>query len=275
MVAACLLASTTQGHELVIVPGGTFQMGSPALAPPQHSVTLALPFALGRYETSVTDFAEFVRDSRSSGLVVDRGDTVWISDYPVCTDIDGELPKQFPACNVSWVGAVQYCNWLSRRTGLPEVYVISKSGVSIDRSAWIAGGYRLPTEAEWEWAARGPTAQRYPGSNGLDKTIANLREGKPVEVDRYFPADTSWAGISGLCGNVWEWVTDSKAPYSPKPQIDPLEFETGSMLRMVRGGGFADGISLRFDMSCRANADVRIMRPDLGFRVARSVANQE
>lgn len=174
------------------------------------------PFRIGKYPVTVAQYLEFVEDGNVPGRVPDR----WEKQQ--------EHPN-WPVVNVTWHQAAAYCEW--------------------------AGG-RLPTEEEWERAARGPKCTKYPwGNDDIDPSRANYSDsniGHPTPVGLY-PTGASVEGACDLIGNVWEW-TSSK-------------WSKGSGTYVLRGGSFNDFRGLARS-SCR-----NLFRPDvqchyLGFRLA-------
>jgi formylglycine-generating enzyme required for sulfatase activity len=195
-------------------------MGSPANEPgrfdregPQHQVTVS-GFYMGKYQVTQKEYQEIM----------------------------GTNPSQFKGDNlpvgmVSWFDAVEYCNKRSQREGLTPAYTISGSGnsrtVTWNRNA---NGYRLPTEAEWEYACRAGTRTAYnTGAAISDSTgwyVANSGN-KPHPVGQK-PAN-AW-GLYDMHGNVSEWCWDWANAYSSGAQSDPQGASSGSG-RIIRGGG--------------------------------------
>jgi formylglycine-generating enzyme required for sulfatase activity len=148
-----------------------------------------------------------------------------------------------PAVNVSWYDAVAYANWLSARFGLQPAYRIDSTDserlqVSLDTAA---AGYRLPTEAEWEYAARGGSNQRsfiYAGADqsALD-SVAWYWGNSESRTRAVRSKKPNTAGLYDMSGNVWEWCWDWRGDYPDELQVDPRGPEKGDY-RVLRGGGW-------------------------------------
>ena len=184
-----------------------------------------------------------------SATVVTRVEYERVTGGPAPTTADGPLP----AVDVSWWEAAEYCNTVSRLERLGPAYHLDPAG-EVARWDCSADGYRLPTEAEWEYACRaGTTGPRY---GSLD-AIAWYRRNSD---ERPHPVGAKPANVWGLhdtIGNVWEWCWDL---------YDPQVYGT---YRVLRGGGWSDE-----HWSCRASVRRRshptLQLDDVGFRVARS-----
>ncbi|MHC6202215.1 formylglycine-generating enzyme family protein [Breznakiellaceae bacterium SP9] len=262
--------------DLVRIQGGTFTMGSPANEAgrysdegPQHQVTVS-GFYMSRTEVSVEDFRRYVQATgyktdaeRSGGAYVwtdnkwvMKADASWKNPY-------GAQTKNSPVTCVSWNDAVNYCNWKSRQEGLAQAYSINGTEVSWDRSA---NGYRLPTEAEWEYACRAGTTTPYSSGNSVDTAgWYSSNSG-----DTTHPVGTKQANVWGLYdmhGNVWEWCWDWYGDYSSGDQTDPLGAASGSY-RVWRGGGW-DSIATYLRSAYRHGDSPTGRGSGLGFRVVR------
>ena len=277
-----------QAPPMIVIPRGSFLMGAPSRSraqtsaeQPQHEVTIATGFAMARAEVTVGEFRAFVRASgyvpdterlggasvydESNGRMQQRAGADWQDDYAGQRAKDND-----PVVNVSWNDAHAYAEWLSKRTGKQ---------------------YRLPTEAEYEYAERAGTTTLYWWGNGTPtRKVENLTG----NGDRS-PGHRSWAnafqgytdgywgpapvmsflpnpfGLYDMSGNVSEWVADCwhdnyvRAPSDGSAWVNP-----GCSERVIRGGSWGsapdqDHSSFRL----AGTADARSGR--VGFRVARTL----
>lgn len=226
-------------ENFVFIQGGTFEMGSPNTESwrsedeTQHTVTVS-DFYMSIYELTQAEYWEITGENPSSF----SGD---------------ELPVE----SITWLDAIRYCNQRSEKEGLTPVYVVNGQDVTWDRSA---DGYRLPTEAEWEYACRAGTATPFNTENSISAEEANYYGHYPYEIeDNYFSqgnlstkpgeyrqtsvavdsfSPNGW-GLYNMHGNVSEWVWDYYGAYRTEEQIDPTGTENGT-LRVYRGGGWND-----------------------------------
>lgn len=174
---------------------------------------------------------------------------------------------QRPVINVNWFDAVDYCNWRSKQEGLKAVYQIKQQEVSPN---WQANGYRLPTEAEWEYAARGGQQSQgfeYAGSNNVGKVAwCNINSGGKTHSVGQKQANE--LGLYDMSGNVWEWCWDWYAAYPGNATDNPRGPETG-VVRVSRGGSWSyDPIGARVTYRFVSTPDSRDY--DLGFRLVRA-----
>ncbi len=208
------------GQTFVWVPGGSFMMGSAAGREdeaPVHQVTLD-GFRIGKHEVTNDAYAAFLNDAQpadvSQWLDIDSWDC-GIVFFEGVYQAKAQL-GQHPVVMVTWHGAVAYC----------EHY-----------------GYRLPTEAEWEYAAAGPGARVYPWGNEWDggKCCHWGNRGPLGETFAVasFPAGVSWCGALDMAGNVWEWCSDwySATYYTQSPAANPTGPDGGGD-RVLRGGSW-------------------------------------
>jgi hypothetical protein len=189
------------------IDGGTFTMGSPASEPGRrddelsHSVTLA-PFYMGKFEVTQKEYEELMENNPS-----------------------GFPGENRPVESISWFDAVAYCNARSEKEGLTPAYTLRGRNVTWNRQAT---GYRLPTEAEWEFACR-------TGSSGASiSNKANVNTKETVEIGSF--EANAW-GLYDMVGNVWEWCWDWYGEYSTAAQTNP-EGPAEGPGRIVRGGGY-------------------------------------
>jgi len=194
--------------EMVFVKGGTFTMGSPTSEKDrgsdetQHQVTLS-DFYIGKYEVTFEQYDAFCT-ATSRAKPSDRG---W-----------GRGKR--PVIYVSWEDAKAYCGWLSSKTG--EIY-------------------RLPTEAEWEYAARGgnkSNGYKYSGSNTIGN-VAWFADNSSSKTHSVGQKTSNELGIYDMSGNVWEWCSDWYGDYSSGSQTNPTGATRGSS-RVCRGGSWSD-----------------------------------
>jgi len=285
--------------DMVLIPGGEFDMGDhfdigEPTERPVHRVYVS-SFYMDRYETTNQQYCEYLKSVMAQRLVEVRGGVVYpvggSSPYLSTHEYDsnsrisweGEvfaiLPDKetHPLVEVSWYGAFAYCNWLSARYGFEACY---------DLSSWMCdfskNGYRLPTEAEWEYAARGGLGYyMYPWGNEVDGSRANWwGSGDPYEtgsqpctapVGCYQP---NGYGLYDMIGNAMELCNDWWRPdyYSISPYSNPRGPET-SLTRIIRGGAW--GLP---PVHCRvAFRDRGLLTAQFyctGFRLVTDVPNQ-
>jgi sulfatase modifying factor 1 len=245
--------------EMVELPRGTFWMGSAeedeqaySGEKPQHLVTVS-SFAVGRYPVTSQLYRAIVQDA------------------PRRAEADKD-DRLLPITRVSWFDAVAFCNTLSERQGLMPCYRIEGQDVTWDRDA---NGYRLPTEAEWEYAARaGTTTPWFCGDEPTELgCYAWFDENSGNQVHPVGKKDSNPWGLHDMAGNVWEWCWDRFGDYSKKEAVtDPRDPESG-VLHVLRGGAYLVGAwVLRSAFRGKRRPEERHL--DAGLRVVRRpVAN--
>lgn len=237
--------------EMVVIPAGRFVMGSPENEEgrsdnegPQHFVTIAEPFALGRYPVTFDEYDEFAASTRREP----PGDAGW-----------GRGRR--PVVNVSWEDARAYAAWLGERTG---------------------AAYRLPSEAEWEYACRagtttpyhfGPTIStdqaNYDGNHTYGSGVKGVFRDRTVPVAS-FPANAF--GLHDMHGNVWEWCEDVwHDDYQGAPGDGTAWLEGGHSGRRVLRGGSWNGYPMTLRSASRVGDEPTGQDFDAGFRVARTL----
>jgi formylglycine-generating enzyme required for sulfatase activity len=266
---------TKSGIELKLMPLGRYTMGSPRREPgrraneAQRPVELRRPFYMALHEVTNEQMRAF-RSSHKAGFVGQHS-----------LDLDRQ-----PAVNIGWIDAAQFCNWLSQQEGLPPAYV-EKDGTLVAASP-MTTGYRLPTEAEWEWAARYESAnelRRYPWGDALPvpANAGNFADQNArLLVQHVLPGyDDGYAatapvgkfaanalGLFDLGGNVAEWAHDFYVISVPGAEVsvDPMGPATGQP-HVIRGSSWRHSSATDLRLSARDFGQAG--RPDLGFRVAR------
>lgn len=238
---------------MVAIPGSTFEMGAIRVGfsnqAPVHSVTLS-PYCIDRTEVTLGAYGQCVRSGRCAAAPVD-GDA--------CNGSRADR-LDHPVNCVDWSMANAYCRW--------------------------AGG-RLPTEAEWEFAARGTDGRLYPwgsepptgrslnvvgsewGSYGMHRDVDGWRDTAPVGS---FPAGASPFGLEDMSGNVAEWVLDWEQDYTREAVTNPRGAAIGG-LRMIRGGGFGAIEEYTVTTTYRSSRLPSAHAPQLGFRCERDGAH--
>ena len=229
--------------EMVPVEGGSFMMGSatgPGDASPVHKVTLN-SFHIAKFEITVDQFRKFVEvTGYRTDAEKDKGAYIFDSvKWVVAADANWANPHfaqtgNNPVVHITWWDAINFCNALSDAEGLDAVYDID--GHSVSGDLW-KNGYRLPTEAEWEYAARGGKTggnTTYSGSEDAASVawfMLPYSEGtRPVGMKA-----PNQLGIHDMSGNVWEWCQDRYAPYKADAQSNPCASST-EMKFVLRGG---------------------------------------
>jgi formylglycine-generating enzyme required for sulfatase activity len=261
--------------ELVLVPAGSFIMGSATDEPGyngdegQHPVTLTNDFRM--YSTEVTnreyaDLAQWALDNGFCTVVGTRlydnldGSTLELLDMDEDEDCEISFDGtrfvvdagrgNHPVLEANWHGAASFCDWLSLKEGLPRAYdhTDPNSWTCNDGAPYSARGYRLPTEAEWEYACRAGSATAFAGGDITELGCGN--EPALASLGWYCGNAGGWThpvaeltpnafGIYDLHGNVWEWCNDWYHSTYEDEEIDPVGPPPG-WYKVLRGGGWSD-----------------------------------
>lgn len=262
---------TKADDDLILIKGGTFTMGSPESEnwrsedEVQHEITVS-DFYMSQYEVTQEEYENIMNENPS-------------------TFKGNNLPVE----NITWYDAIEYCNKLSESKGLTPVYTIDGDKVSWDRSA---NGYRLPTEAEWEYAARAGTTTPFNTENSISAEESNYYGHYPYEIEEnYFSQNNldtkpgeyrqttvevgsfnpnNW-GLYDMHGNVEEWVFDYYGAYDLENTINPTGPTSGT-LRVSRGGGWND-FAKHLRSAYRVSAVPSQGKYNIGFRIVRNATS--
>ena len=254
--------------KFVLVEGGSYKMGTnhpvEMVESPEHDVTVK-SFWLAKTEMTFEDYDKFCWDT-----IFAKKDRKYMgTTHDTMGSLGWGRGKQ-PAIWVSWKDAIVYCNWLSEKEKLSKCYLIDSTGGVIYRDT--AKGYRLPTEAEWEFAARGGNKSNgttYAGSNNIDEVCwyASNSSGRAHAVAQKAPNEL---GLYDMDGNVWEWLWDifDGSYYRNSPTDNPEGPATGPY-RVMRGGAFYNNDKYTHVFT-RQNSYVVFRQNSVGFRIART-----
>jgi serine/threonine protein kinase/formylglycine-generating enzyme required for sulfatase activity len=272
-----IIVTNAVGIKLALIPPGAFRMGSPESEKDrgedeqQHDLRISQSFRLGVYEITQSQFDR----------VTGRNPSVFSNGGGQAEAVTGVATGSYPVDSVDWYDAVEFCNRLSEMEALRPYYRMSElsrlAGGSISRAkVEISGGtgYRLPSEAEWEYACRSGTTTPFNFGAANDGSHCNCNDkgaypdgsapqrsalGRTIPVGSYRP---NALGLFDMHGNVWEWCWDT---YNERPQKG-----TAGAQRVNRGGSWGS-----FPVYCRSavrGRDLPTFASDnLGFRIARSL----
>jgi len=244
-------------YPMVLAPSGVFSMGGDTgetIEKPQHEVTLTRDFYVGQTEVTQKLFLEVMGYEPV--------------DYwgEACVGKTHSPDPDHPAYCISWYEALRFANALSQRDGLEQCYLIRKG-----KLYWPKGldcsGYRLPTEAEWEYAAKSGYNHQFSGGDKAADVSWNWKNSSRVVHKVASKTHTEW-GIYDMSGNVWEWVWDFYGDYGRDAQTDPYGPDYGDY-RVRRGGSWFNGES-EVRSASRLRRQPRSHFALIGFRLVRT-----
>jgi formylglycine-generating enzyme required for sulfatase activity len=278
------------GHTMVVIRPGEFTMGSPLTergrSPDEtpHRVRIRRSYALATTEVTNAQFSRFLAAVPTYALqwaAVAKsrfGDPPRFAQYSRTPDS--------PQVAVSWYDAARYCNWLSERAGIPRNQWVYPEQIEPDRGIDLPPnylhrtGYRLPTEAEWEFAARARTTTSRHFGDDEDQLRLYAWYDAPTGRERMYPVaqlrPNQW-GLYDMLGNAWEWTFDRRRPYPTDDRItddveDTVLRVSNDVARTRRGGSFAyDAATARSAHRGDVTYFPNQIRDGVGFRVARTM----
>jgi len=296
--------------DLVLIAGGPFQMGDSFAEGatdegPVHTVELS-SFFMSRHEVTNGQYRDFLQSALTQGLITVIDGVVYRAgseiSYPYCDTSTSSSSSQIaynggvfrartrggryrvndPAVYVSWYGAAAYCNWLSQQESRKPCY---------DLETWecdfLKNGYHLPTEAQWEYAARGGlSGKRFPWGDTISHSQANYYSSSSYDYDigptrgyhstwndgiyPYTSPVGSFApngyGLYDMAGNVWEWCNDWYSDYTSDSQTNPTGPSSGEF-RVLRGGSWGSYAN-RCSLTHRNRMTPLSRSVKFGFRLA-------
>ncbi|MBL6928597.1 MAG: formylglycine-generating enzyme family protein [Rhodospirillales bacterium] len=226
--------------EMIVVPAGSFTMGADSrykYERPAHKVTIPKPFAIGRFEIT---FDQWLACVDEGGCAKDPDDHKWGKGI-------------HPIMNISWAEANGYTEWLSKKTGHT---------------------YRLPSEAEWEYAARGGTTTAYSWGDAPGKDRANCRNCGDEIPHRTFPVgsfEPNPFGLYDVHGNVWEWTADCwNATHKDAPGDGSTRLAGNCMMRVTRSGSWYY-VNTNLRSAYRSKYPAKAFSYGIGMRILREL----
>ena len=239
-----LATPTIEGVEFTWISGGVFEMGNSQVSSMAHSVRLSHSFYVSTTEVTQALYQSVMDDNPSS--------------------TKGDL---YPVTNVSWFDAIAFANALSTYEGLEQCYEVSGDTVTLPIGMECLG-YRLPTEAEWEFVARANTPGGFSGGDRLAR-LAWVDSNSGGEVHFVAQKSANEFGIYDMSGNVSEWVWDWYGEYQISENVDPTGSTKGKY-KVQRGGSVVSNVG-QARVDTRHPVDPAYRSPFQGFRVVRTV----
>ncbi|MEO0339260.1 MAG: formylglycine-generating enzyme family protein, partial [Bacteroidota bacterium] len=286
--------------NMVFVQGGTFQMGDQfgdgySNEKPIHSVTLS-DYYISNHEVTFKEFKEFISSTNyKTEVEKDGGSYLWKeSRWKKMNGINWRYDEEgnprstntqnHPVIHINWIDAVAYCNWRSEKSGLQRVYTLADS---IVKANWDANGFRLPTEAEWEYAARSRGKKEKWAGTSLETNLENYgnfcnhnctlswRDRKYNDGHKYLAPIKSFKpndlGLYDMSGNVFEWCWDWYGDdyYANSNNANDPKGPSSGSFHVYRGGNWS-GPNGYCRTSYRRSWGPGNSVPSAGFRVAMS-----
>jgi len=287
--------------QMLLVPAGSFVMGDGVAncGHDEREVTLTHGYELGQHEVTNLEYLTAVQWAYDQGHVYADPTSVW-DNLDGCQhellDLDGPpgdpvseiafgnglfslrdagygINPEHPVKKVTWFGAVRFCDWVSMQAGLPRAYEHNGDWACNGGDPYGAEGYRLPTDAEWEYAAQFDDERIYAwGDVEPDCSRANYAGcvGWTSPVGSY-PDAPDTLGLSDMSGNVWEWCNDWHVCHlGTEPVVDPVGPAAGGARVRHSGSFLGDTLSIR--CSYRIGTAPHLSYRDSSFRIARSIS---
>jgi len=268
---------TTRGEApsdyWIEIPAGKFVMGSDKGQDnerPQQTIEIPYAYKIARYPVTNADFVKFVNATKCKTTAEEEGKAWVISRreevkganwaHPSGPESTVDQIQDHPVVQVSWRDAIAYCEWLQDLRVLKELGDLK---------------VRLPTEAEWEKAARGEYGKEYPWGDEFDASKCNTSEsdiGTTTPAGKFSPQGDSPYGVADMSGNVWEWCQSKYNPY-PYKANDGREELKDDAARVLRGGSFVN-LQRVARGACRYHAHPFNRNDDFGFRVVVSPSSR-
>lgn len=279
------------GHRMVVIPAGEFVMGSPvtergrSAAERQHRVRIPRAYAIATTEVTNDQFARFLAAVPDYGARWRNATAARFGDPPRFAEFS--RTSDSPQVGVSWYDAGRYCNWLSELAGLPRDQWVYPDSIDPSRGLMLPAnylqrtGYRLPTEAEWEYAARAGTRTAWHFGDDRQLLPAYGWFDENTKRERMYPVaqrkPNQW-GLFDMLGNVWEWTLDRRQSYPFSERViedveDSVVNVSNDVARTRRGGSFAyEWFTLRSAHRGDSTYLPHQTRDNVGFRVARTMS---
>ncbi|PID29126.1 MAG: hypothetical protein CR982_03720 [Candidatus Cloacimonadota bacterium] len=268
--------------DFMPIPRGSFLMGSDSYEineKPIHFVSLSRDFYMSKTEITNSQFVDvinfalensFIEVPNNLGIIkniVGESKPLYKINHSLYMEGGVFVVKagfeNFPVSNVSWYGAAFFCNMLSLMEGKNTLYNLSDWSCNTYTAS--SGGYRLPTEAEWEYSSVMPDGRLYSWGDYIDNNYSVYDSNSPQEVLSKYPMDRSHFSLSGMNGNVSEWINDGYGNYLDEVQTNPTG--SGNMsIKVLRGGDFSSS-AINIRNRFRTFGDSETLSEKYGFRI--------